>query len=72
MNERQLWARRLRVRLDEIEQPHLDTVDGLRELLALQDLSGRRKIWRDVLDEKTYRKWLSLSDVYTQIEWSMS
>jgi hypothetical protein len=72
MNERQLSAARLRARLDAIEQPHLEKIDGLRELLELQDPLGRRKTWSDVLDENTYREWLSLSDLYEQTEWGMS
>ena len=72
MNEREVAAVRLRARLDAIERPHLEQMDGLRELLELQDPLRRRNTWRDILDEQTYREWLSLSDLYEQMERSLS
>jgi hypothetical protein len=72
MNERQLSAERLRARLAAIEQPHLEWIDGLRELLAVQDSRQRRKTWKDILDEAEYNRWAVLSDLYEQIEQSMS
>ena len=72
MNELQLKADRLRARLDAIEQPHLEQVDGLRELLALQAAQQRRKTWGDILGEAAYRRWSALSDLHGQLEWSRS
>jgi hypothetical protein len=71
MSQLQVTAERLRVRLAALEQPYLEEFAGLRERLALQDLSGRRDIWRRFMDERTFRRWLVLSDLHGQIEWSM-
>ena len=71
MSERQSWANQLRAALDEIERPYFQQIDGLRELLALQNSRGRRKTWRGLLGETTYSRWSLLSGLYGQIEWSM-
>ena len=70
--ERQLWAKRLRAKLDAIERPDLEKMDGLRELLTLQDPSERRNTWKTLLVETAYKEWSSLSDLYDQTERSMS
>jgi hypothetical protein len=70
--ERQLWAKRLRAALDAIERPYLQKIDGLRELLTLQDPSERRNTWKTLLVETAYKEWSSLSDLYDQTERSMS
>jgi hypothetical protein len=72
MNQLRLMSARIRARLDEIERPYIEGMEGLRELLELQDPQGRRKIWRDVLEERTYRRWLALSEIHEQVEWSAS
>ena len=58
---------RLRTALDAIERPHLDRIDGLRELLALRCPSEHWKVWKDALDAAEYERWWRLSDLYDQV-----
>jgi len=66
--EIQLSATRLRAALDVIERPYLENIEGLRELLALQPLLGRRETWKTLLDKTTYKKWVALSDLYDRLK----
>ena len=70
MNQRELAAERLRAALEAIEQPYLEWYEGLRDLLAMKDFQGRQEIWRILLDEKTYWRWLTWSGLLGQVEWS--
>jgi hypothetical protein len=55
-------SQRLRAAL-AIEQPHFEKMEGLRELFALSSPSARRDIMKMRLDEHTYNKWCSFSDL---------